>query len=258
MATDLEIAARKVISRNPATGEVVCELECASESDANSSVAERESARSWHGQNWAFESESQFSASFRRSCTQRKSEIAAAITREAGKAHGRSVGHRSAGCARCGPLPDRQRLELLRDEPVPHGNLATKLKSGRLVREPHGVDRNHLAVELSVLDSRDGDTGGPGSRKCRRSEALGTDSAQWRWNWPSLLHAAGVPKEVFQVVVGDGADRRGAGSMPPIDKLVFTGSVATGKRIAADRGGTFASGRARTWRKRSHARARRC
>src|SRR5207302_1577767 len=28
---------------------------------------------------------------------------------------------------------------LLRDEPVPHGNLATKLKSGRLIREPYGV-----------------------------------------------------------------------------------------------------------------------
>ena len=48
----------------------------------------------------------------------------------------------------------------------------------------------------------------------------------------SLLHAAGVPEDVFQVVIGDGAT--GAALMQsPIDKLVFTGSVATGKRIAA-------------------------
>ena len=48
----------------------------------------------------------------------------------------------------------------------------------------------------------------------------------------SLLHAAGVPKEIFQVVVGDGLT--GAALMQsPIDKLVFTGSVVTGKRIAA-------------------------
>ena len=51
----------------------------------------------------------------------------------------------------------------------------------------------------------------------------------------SLLHAAGVPENVLQVVVGDGAT--GAALLhsrggPGIDKLVFTGSVATGKRIA--------------------------
>jgi acyl-CoA reductase-like NAD-dependent aldehyde dehydrogenase len=48
----------------------------------------------------------------------------------------------------------------------------------------------------------------------------------------SLLQAAGVPEDVFQVVVGDGAT--GAALIhSKIDKLVFTGSVATGKRIAA-------------------------
>src|SRR6267378_2941761 len=47
----------------------------------------------------------------------------------------------------------------------------------------------------------------------------------------SLLHDAGVPKNVFQVVIGNGA----TGSAlveSEIDKLVFTGSVATGRRIA--------------------------
>ena len=48
----------------------------------------------------------------------------------------------------------------------------------------------------------------------------------------AFLHAAGVPKDVFQVVVGEGP--AGAALLrSPIDKLVFTGSVATGKRIAA-------------------------
>ena len=46
-----------------------------------------------------------------------------------------------------------------------------------------------------------------------------------------MLHAAGVPRDVFQVVVGEGP--AGAALLrSPIDKLVFTGSVATGKRIA--------------------------
>jgi succinate-semialdehyde dehydrogenase/glutarate-semialdehyde dehydrogenase len=41
-----------------------------------------------------------------------------------------------------------------------------------------------------------------------------------------------VPQDIFQVVVGDGATGA-ALSHSQIDKLVFTGSVATGKRIAA-------------------------
>ena len=47
----------------------------------------------------------------------------------------------------------------------------------------------------------------------------------------SLLHQAGVPKEVFQVVFGDGATGT-ALLNSGIDKLIFTGSVAIGKRIA--------------------------
>src|SRR6202163_4576161 len=43
----------------------------------------------------------------------------------------------------------------------------------------------------------------------------------------SLLHEAGVPKDVFQVIVGDGAT--GSALLnAEINKLVFTGSVATG------------------------------
>jgi succinate-semialdehyde dehydrogenase/glutarate-semialdehyde dehydrogenase len=47
----------------------------------------------------------------------------------------------------------------------------------------------------------------------------------------SLLRAAGVPEDVFQVVLGDGPT--GAALINcDIDKLIFTGSVPTGKRIA--------------------------
>ncbi|HET9820711.1 MAG TPA: aldehyde dehydrogenase family protein [Burkholderiaceae bacterium] len=47
-----------------------------------------------------------------------------------------------------------------------------------------------------------------------------------------LLHGAGVPRDVLALVVGAGA--AGAALLEqPIDGLFFTGSVATGKRIAA-------------------------
>ncbi len=47
-----------------------------------------------------------------------------------------------------------------------------------------------------------------------------------------LLHAAGVPPDVFAVLVGGGAT--GAALLEqPVDGVFFTGSAATGKRIAA-------------------------
>ena len=45
------------------------------------------------------------------------------------------------------------------------------------------------------------------------------------------MREAGVPNEIFQVLPGDGAT--GAALMQSdIDKIVFTGSVGTGRRIA--------------------------
>jgi succinate-semialdehyde dehydrogenase/glutarate-semialdehyde dehydrogenase len=46
-----------------------------------------------------------------------------------------------------------------------------------------------------------------------------------------MLRTAGVPEDVFQVVIGEGAT--GAALVEaPIDKIIFTGSVATGRRVA--------------------------
>src|SRR5260370_35153537 len=47
----------------------------------------------------------------------------------------------------------------------------------------------------------------------------------------ALLREAGVPDDIFQVLPGEGST--GAALVgSDIDKLVFTGSVATGRRIA--------------------------
>jgi len=52
----------------------------------------------------------------------------------------------------------------------------------------------------------------------------------------SLLHEAGIPKEVFQVVVGDGGVGALALDQGP-DAVFFTGSYATGKKIAEQTSG---------------------
>ena len=91
--------------------------------------------------------------------------------------------------------------------------------------------RNHLALELSVFDSGDGDHGGAGCGKCRGAQAFGVDAADCartavaaargrssRRHFPGAARAKARPA------------RRWCRS--EIDKLVFTGSVATGRRIA--------------------------
>jgi succinate-semialdehyde dehydrogenase/glutarate-semialdehyde dehydrogenase len=120
---------------------------------------------------------------------------------------------------------------LLRDEPVPHGNLATKLKSGFLVREPHGVigiiSPWNYPFSIPATEALAALVAG-NAVVLKPSELTPLAALELA----SLLHAAGVPQDVFQVVIGEGP--AGAALLrSPIDKLVFTGSVATGKRIAA-------------------------
>ena len=119
----------------------------------------------------------------------------------------------------------------LRDEKVPHGNLAMKVKAGRIRREAHGVigiiSPWNYPFSIPATETLAALVAG-NAVVLKPSELTPLIALELA----SLLYAAGVPKDVFQVIVGEGA--AGAALLrSPIDKLVFTGSVATGKRIAA-------------------------
>jgi acyl-CoA reductase-like NAD-dependent aldehyde dehydrogenase len=229
MGTDLQIALRKVSSVNPATGEVLREFECAGESEVHAVVARARAAQTA----WADVGVPGRIAAlreFQRRLLEKKSEVAEAIAREVGKPVAEALTTEVLVVLDAARFLIDNAYCLLRDEPVPHGNLATKLKSGRLVRDPYGVvgiispwnyPFSIPATEtLAALIAGNAVVLKPSEFTSLVALELG-----------SLLHAAGVPRDVFQVVVGDGAT--GAGLMhSQIDKLVFTGSVATGKRIA--------------------------
>src|ERR1700676_4096081 len=163
-----------------------------------------------------------------------KSEIAAAITREAGKPLVEALVTEVLVVLDAARFLIDNAWALLRDEPLPHGNLATKLKTGRLVREPHGVigiiSPWNYPFSIPATETLAALVAG-NAVVLKPSEFTSLVALELQ----SLLHAAGVPRDIFQVVVGDGPtgaaliDSRG----PGIDKLVFTGSVGTGKRIAA-------------------------
>src|SRR5271163_2622367 len=84
MATDLQIAVRKISSVNPSTGVVLRELECASESEVRLAVTRARAAQAA----WAEVGVRKRIAVLRqlqRSLQEKKSEMAEGITREAGK-----------------------------------------------------------------------------------------------------------------------------------------------------------------------------
>jgi succinate-semialdehyde dehydrogenase/glutarate-semialdehyde dehydrogenase len=162
---------------------------------------------------------------------EKKSEIAEAITREAGKPVAEALTTEVLVVLDAARFLIENAYRLLRDELVPHGNLATKLKRGRLVREPYGVvgiiSPWNYPFSIPATETLAALVAG-NAVVLKPSEFTSLVALELQ----SLLHAAGVPRDVFQVVVGDGA--AGAALIhSQIDKLVFTGSVATGKRIAA-------------------------
>ncbi len=132
MATELQVAVRKVVSVNPATGEILREFECFSEGQVQSAVARARAAQVA----WAeigVRSRIAVLREFQRRLHQKKSEIAEAITREAGKPVAEALTTEVLVVLDAARFLIDNAHRLLRDEPVPHGGLATKLKSGRLV-----------------------------------------------------------------------------------------------------------------------------
>jgi acyl-CoA reductase-like NAD-dependent aldehyde dehydrogenase len=229
MVTDLHIAARKVSSVNPATGEVLHEFECAGEDEVQAAVARAQAAQTAWGDLGATKRIAVL-REFQRLLHGKKSQIAEAITREAGKPVAEALTTEVLVVLDAARFLIDNAYRLLRDDPLPHGNLATKLKRGRLLREPYGVvgiiSPWNYPFSIPATETLAALVAG-NAVVLKASEFTSLVALELR----SLLHAAGVPQDMFQVVIGDGAT--GAALVhSKIDKLVFTGSVATGKRIA--------------------------
>jgi acyl-CoA reductase-like NAD-dependent aldehyde dehydrogenase len=230
MATDVQIAVRKVSSVNPATGEVLRELECASEGEVQAAVTRARAAQpAWTG--IGVRKRVAVLRAFQRRLLEKKSEIAEAIAREAGKPVAEALTTEVLVVLDAARFLIENAYRLLRDEPLPHGGLAAKLKRGRLVREPYGVvaiiSPWNYPFSIPATETLAALVAG-NAVVLKPSEFTSLVALELQ----SLLYTAGVPRDIFQVVVGDGAT--GAALIHSnIDKLVFTGSVATGKRIAA-------------------------
>jgi acyl-CoA reductase-like NAD-dependent aldehyde dehydrogenase len=230
MTTDLQIAVRKISSVNPATGEVVREFECASEDQVREAVGHARAAQAVWVET-GIQKRIKVLRNFQRELHEKKSAIAEAITREAGKPVAEALTTEVMVVLDATRFLINNAYRLLCDEPVPHGNLAVKLKKGRLLREPYGVvgiiSPWNYPFSIPATEALAALVAG-NAVVLKPSEVTPVVALALQ----SLLYSAGVSKDIFQVVVGDAAT--GAALIhSPIDKLIFTGSVSTGKRIAA-------------------------
>ena len=118
MATDLQITARKLVSLNPATGEILRELECAGEGEVETAVTRARGAQvAWA--ELGLRRRIAVLREFQARLYTRKSEIAAAITREVGKPFVEALVTEVLVVLDAAQFLIDNAWALLRDEPVP-------------------------------------------------------------------------------------------------------------------------------------------
>lgn len=229
MPVAAQTEARSFASYNPATGEVLREFVSASKDEVNAAVARAHNAQQeWQG--LGVRRRIQILRRFQRLLQERTSEVAQLITQEAGKPLGESLLTEVFVVLDAARFCLQTAYSFLRPQRLSHGSPIMKTKAGWLLRDPHGV----IAVispwnyPLSIPATEALAALVTGNTVVLKPSELtplvGLKLAE-------LLHQAGVPKDVFQVLIGDGST--GAALVDAaIDKIIFTGSVATGRRIA--------------------------
>ena len=220
----------KIQSLNPATGEVWREYESVTPQQVEVAVARAQAVqKSWGG--WPIQKRVEVLRKFSQLLFDRRMEIAGLVTRENGK-----------------PLPEALLAEVivsldivkyylrygplwLRPRRLPHQNIALRLQRGYVQYEPLGVigiisPWNYpfmLPLSPSITALLAGNAVVLKPSEFTPASALEIEK---------MLREVGLPEGVFQVIVGDGGT--GAALVASaINGVAFTGSSATGKKIAA-------------------------
>ena len=222
LATHLE-------SVDPATGEVIARFDSTSPADLPRIVERaRRVQEEWAGQ------------PLRARCAllrrlgdvlyARRDAIAEVVTRESGKPRFEALSADLMVSLDTAAYYAWHTPRLLRPENVPHHSLAVKAKSGQLVYEPCGVlgvisPWNYpMAIPMGVVIPA---VAAGNAVVLKPSELTPWCGALVR----ELFEQAGFPADLVQVVQGAGEVGAVLIEAKP-DKVIFTGSVATGQRVA--------------------------
>ncbi len=229
MASEAQVVGTAtIVSTNPATGETLGELACATPEEVHDAVARARTAQTqW--QATAVRERVVVLRRFQQLLSERRDDVARLICREAGKPAAEALATEVLVVLDAAQFCIGNAYRFLRQRALPHANLAMKTKRGKLVREPYGVigiiapwnyPFSIPAVEtLAALV-----TGNAVVLKPSEFTPLIALELQ------RLLRQAGLHPDLMQVVIGEGPIGA-ALTESAIDKLIFTGSVATGKRV---------------------------
>ena len=228
MATIIETLGAITV-RNPADDQPIGEIPCSTPQQIHDAVARATAAQN----RWAASPVSarlKVLQNFQRLLCEQKASVAATITREAGKPLAEAAATEVLVVLEAANFLLSHVPEFLRPENVPHSSPVMKLKRGRLLREPYGVigiisPWNYPFSIPSVQTLTALATGN--AVVLKPSEFTPYSSLEMQ----KLLYAAGLDHDLLQIITGDGA--AGASLLNSgIHKIIFTGSVATGQRVA--------------------------
>jgi succinate-semialdehyde dehydrogenase/glutarate-semialdehyde dehydrogenase len=229
MVTNTEFAVSRLASVNPATGEVLGALDSAGPAEVRTAVAGARAAQAdWNAR--GIRNRVRVLTRFQQILLARKTDVARRITEETGKPAVEALLTEVLVVLDAARFLIDNAFAILREQKLPHGNLAMKSKSGRILQEPYGVvgiiSPWNYPFSIPATETVSALVAG-NAVVLKPSELTPLVALELQ----TLLREAGVPDDIFQVLPGDGAT--GAALVgSEIDKLVFTGSVATGRRIA--------------------------
>ena len=173
---------------------------------------------------------SAYCAEFQKILLERKQDVARRISQEAGKPQVEALLTEVLVVLDAARFLIENGFAILRDEKLPHGNLALKTKSGRIFHDPYGVigiiSPWNYPFSIPATETMAALIAG-NAVVLKPSELTPLIALELQ----AMLRSAGIPSDVFQVLPGEG-ETGAALVKSDIDKLVFTGSVATGRRIA--------------------------
>ena len=226
-----ESVPRKIQSLNPATSDLLAEFDAAEAEEVHAAVAEaRGAAPAWR--NLGAAGRARHLMHLREALFNRRYDLAALITRETGKPRVEALLTEVMVALDGLDYVARHGPAFLAPECVPHQNLAVRLKRGRLEYEPYGVVGiiSPFNYPFSIPMHQIAAALVAGNTVVLKPSEF---TPQAGLAIQQIADDAGLPAGVLNVVVGDGLTGSALVNAG-IDKLVFTGSVATGKRIQAE------------------------
>jgi succinate-semialdehyde dehydrogenase/glutarate-semialdehyde dehydrogenase len=223
------LAAGVVASIDAASGRVVAQIPTTPPESVPRLMAQaREAQKSWAAK--SVRERCGYLRKIRDAIYERRDEVTNAISLETGKPHVEAVFAELMLALDSADFLARQAPEWLRPERVPHHNIGVKAKSGSLYFQPFGVlaiisPWNYpfsipMAQILPALVAGNAVLLKPSELTPGVGEVIA-----------KLIAAAGIPNGLVQVLQGGGAVGAALVDSNP-DKVFFTGSVATGKKIA--------------------------